>query len=62
MKKKKSTSSLAPAAKIDGTVFYNAAKKYGLSTSTAGLNKLVKLVNTEGLTPLQAARKIAQEK
>ena len=42
------------AAKIDGTVFYNAAKKYGLSTSNASLNKIVKLVNSKGLTPLQA--------
>ena len=48
------------AAKIDGTVFYNAAKKYGLSTSNASLNKIVKLVNSKGLTPLQAAKKIAQ--
>jgi|TARA_R100000315_G_C5170626_1_gene98462 hypothetical protein len=55
MKKKQS-------AKIDGTVFYNAAKKYGLPTTNAGLNKLVKLVNTEGLTPLQAAKKISQGK
>ncbi len=64
MKKKRIRSpvSLAPAAKIDGSVFYNAAEKYGLSTTNAGLNKLVKLVNTKGLTPLQAARQISQGK
>jgi len=48
--------------KIDGGVFIKAAKKYGLPTTDASLNKIVRRVNKENISPTQAAKKISQGK
>ena len=48
--------------KIDGGVFIKAAKKYGLPTTNASLNKIVRRVNKENISPTQAAKKISQGK
>ena len=49
-----------PAAKIDGTKFYNAAVRNNLPTNNKTLNKIVKLVN-EGMSVSNAAKQIASE-
>jgi hypothetical protein len=49
-------------SKIDGGVFIKAAKKYGLPTTNASLNKIVRRVNKENISPTQAAQKISQGK
>ena len=50
------------ALKIDGSVFIKAAKKYCLPTTDASLNKIVRRVNKENISPTQAAKKISQGK
>ncbi len=49
-------------SKIDGGVFIRAAKKYGLPTTDASLNKIVRRVNKENISPTQAAQEISQGK
>ena len=50
------------AVEINGEEFLKAANRYSLPITNAGINEIVKLVNTADLTPLQAARKIHKEK
>jgi hypothetical protein len=47
-----------PAAYIDGSEFWEAAKKYGIRDSMENLNKIVDLVN-KGFTVDDAARQVA---
>jgi hypothetical protein len=50
---------ILPAARIDGGVFVRAAQAVGLPTTNASLNRIVNLVN-QGMTPNQAAKKLAE--
>ena len=47
-----------PAASMDGSIFVNAAQKFGLPTDNDTLNKIVAMVNL-GETPEAAAQKFS---
>jgi hypothetical protein len=47
-----------PAASMDGSIFVNAAKKFGLPTDNDTLNKIVAMVNL-GESPDNAAQKLS---
>ena len=47
-----------PAASMDGSIFVNAAQKFGLPTDNDTLNKIVAMVNL-GETPEAAAQKLS---
>jgi hypothetical protein len=51
---------LLPAAKIDGEIFYQIAKKYNLGTDINSMNKIVNLVNS-GMTPDEAGKTLGQK-
>jgi hypothetical protein len=48
-----------PAAKIDGEVFYQVAKKYNLGTDNDSMNRIVNLVN-QGMSPDDAGKALSQ--
>ena len=49
---------LLPAAKIDGEVFYQVAKKYNLGTDIDSMNQIVNLVN-QGMSPDEAGMSLS---
>tara|TARA_R100000808_G_scaffold13030_2_gene32000 strand:+ start:1956 stop:2120 length:165 start_codon:yes stop_codon:yes gene_type:complete len=48
-------------AKIDGSVFYNAAKRNGLDTSNKTLNMILKTAKDKKISVSKAAKEVAKK-
>jgi|DEB0MinimDraft_12_1074336.scaffolds.fasta_scaffold236661_2 hypothetical protein len=57
---KKGEKPMRDPATIDGTVFYNAAKRNGLATDNKTLNMILKTAKDEKISVSKAAKKVAE--